>query len=296
MKINLKDIGKQANNVTYINNVLKLDNYIYKIKTNHDIYDYLHSKGFKHFLRPIETINNIDKFNYIEEEIINESDKAIDLIHVLAYLQNKTTSYEEINLDKVKEKYEEILNNINYIYNYYYSLQDVIERKIYYNPSEYLLLINISLIYENLKLSKKLIDDYYNIIINKQTERKVFIHGHLSLDHFIDNKDKVLISFKNMKKDLSIYDFIYFYKRHFEDLDMNYLFDIYQQRFTYTKDEMLLMLSNILLVDKITIKDSSYQEYTKVKKLIEYIKGTKKFALNQYKKYKKDKNNELQEQ
>ena len=295
MKVSLKDLKQRSNNIKYINNALIINNKVYKKKSSRKVYDYLLSKGFDYVLIPDITNNNIDEFNYIEDESISDSDKAIDLMYILSSLQNKTTSYKNISLDKIKEIYEEIINKIKDLYEYYYSYQDMIESKVYFNPSEYFLMINISLIYDSLRASKEMIDKYYEIISDKKAVREVFIHGKLELSHFINGYKKFLISIKEIKKDLPIYDFIYFYKKHYKVLDMNDLFNIYQRHFEYSDDELLLLFSNLLIIDKIVIKDSTYETYEKVKEMVEYLNITKEFILNQNKKYKENKQKEFQE-
>ena len=295
MKVSLKDLKQSSNNIKYINNALIINNKVYKKKSSRKIYDYLLSKGFDYVLTPDITNNNIDEFNYIEDESISDSDKAIDLMYILSSLQNKTTSYKNISLDKIKEIYEEIINKIKDLYEYYYSYQDMIESKVYFNPSEYFLMINISLIYDSLRASKEMIDKYYEIISDKKAVREVFVHGKLELSHFINGYKKFLISIKEIKKDLPIYDFIYFYKKHYKVLDMNDLFNIYQRHFEYSDDELLLLFSNLLIIDKIVIKDSTYETYEKVKEMVEYLNITKEFILNQNKKYKENKQKEFQE-
>ncbi|MBQ3468801.1 MAG: hypothetical protein IJH18_01915 [Bacilli bacterium] len=297
MKIKIRDIkgNKKVNRVEYINSALIIDNRVYKKRRNKEIYNYLEAKDFRYYLEPIRTKKGIDEFAFLKETKIDNNDKALDLMYILAYLQNKTTSYEDINLDKVKEKFESINERIISLRNYYYQLQDKIERKVYFNPSEYLLMINISLIYEALNQAKTTIDKYYELVTKKAKIRKVFIHGKLELNHFFDNEDKKLISFNNLEKDLPIYDFIYFYKTHYRDADMIDLFNAYQNKFLYSEEELMLLFSEILVTNKVEIRDNSYLVYEKVQNLIEYVQITKNFVLKQNEKYKEYKEKKLQE-
>ena len=263
MKIKVGDVKgcKKIDKIKYINNALIIDNRVYKKKSNKEIYNYLEAKDFHHYLEPIRTKKGIDEFIFIKEPQIDNNDKAIDLIYILSYLQNKTTSYEDINLDKVKEKFESINQEIISLRDYYYQMQDKVERKVYFNPGEHLLMCNISIIYEDLNKAKLAIDKYYEIVTKKEKVRKVFTHGKLELDHFLDNEDKRLISFKKLEKDLPIYDFIHFYKTHYNEVDMIDLFNIYQSRFAYSEEELMLLFAEILLMDKVEITDNSYFTY-----------------------------------
>ena len=49
---------------------------------------------------------------------------------IIALLHNKTTTYEDLNINKIKEIYEKYKQEIFKIKDYYYSLQDYFEEKI----------------------------------------------------------------------------------------------------------------------------------------------------------------------
>ena len=59
---------------------------------------------------------------------------------------------------------------------YYHQLQDDIEAHIYMAPDEYLLIRNISLLYENLNFSRRYLDDWYELKKDATRERVVFLH------------------------------------------------------------------------------------------------------------------------
>lgn len=292
---NLKELLNRNNivikKITYKNNSIIIETekekYIIKDKKNiktKELYTYLNNRNFNNYI-PLEIDDsNIEIYKYIEEKNISKEEKAIDLIYVMSMLHVKTTSYKEVILDDVKKIYEEINNRINYLYKYYNNMQDNIESKTYYSPEEYLLIRNISYIYNSLDYSKLKIEKWYELKKQETKERVVQLHNNLSIDHVIEGDKTYLISWKKAKKDIVIYDFINFYKNEYLNLEMNSLFKIYQSKYKYTKDEEQLFSSILSLPYKIEFKSDHYINTQITKKLIKYIIKTKKFLLEEYEK------------
>ena len=292
---NLKELLNRNNivikKITYKNNSIIIETekekYIIKDKKNiktKELYTYLNNRNFNNYI-PLEIDDsNIEIYKYIEEKNISKEEKAIDLIYVMSMLHVKTTSYKEVILDDVKKIYEEINNRINYLYKYYNNMQDNIESKTYYSPEEYLLIRNISYIYNSLDYSKLKIEKWYELKKQETKERVVQLHNNLSIDHVIEGDKTYLISWKKAKKDIVIYDFINFYKNEYLNLEMNSLFKIYQSKYKYTKDEEQLFSSILSLPYKIEFKSDHYINNQITKKLIKYIIKTKKFLLEEYEK------------
>ena len=261
-------------------------------KRNENLYRYLVNRNFNYILK-MDTIEDYILYPYIEEvEMINE-EKAIDLVNILALLHNKTTFYREISLDKVKEKYEDIIKKIEYLEKYYYDLQDIIEKKVYMSPGEYLLIRNISLIYSSLNFSKQNIDKWYDLKIKQKKERIVLLHKKPRLEHFLVNNNRYLINWDYYDRDIAIYDFLEFYKSDYLKVEMSSLYEIYQSKFTYTEDECLLFMSLISLPEKIVFTKNNYEDTIVISNLIEYIIKTKEFILKEYKEYKKENKDEF---
>ena len=265
-----------------------------KIKNNKDeIYDYLLSRDFISFLYPENSSNDeYEIYSYIDEVNIDKNLKAKDLIYIISDLHNRTTSYKKIDLDEIKEIYEEKQEKIKYLENYYNDLEEVFILHVYNSPSEYLLLRNIDKIYNTLNYSKILLDRWYSIITNNPTVRLTMNHNHLSLDHFIDNHDAKLINFDYAKLDYPINDIAYFYKQHYLDLDMESLYSIYKHKFKCNLEEELMLFIEIMLPWKIFFTDNNLDNTIKVYKLNKYLVVTREFILKQEKKDKKTDNSE----
>ena len=260
--------------------LLEIDNKKYilkKKKNNHNIYDYLDSRNFSYYLRPISEDNDYELYEYLEdEEKSNE-----DLIRVVANLHNKTTTYKEVIPDDIKKLYEKIKKTISETRSFYFNMQDILETKMYYAPEEYLLLRNISSIYDSLKYSENNIDKWYQTKEKSSKERVVRLHNNLELNHFIKSK---LISWNNTKVDYPIYDFLNFYRKEFNVVEPISLYEIYNKNYKLEKDEKYLLKSLLTIPKEITFKDNHLINTQKISNEIKYLSKTRNFILKEYEK------------
>jgi thiamine kinase-like enzyme len=203
-------------------------------------------------------------------------------------LENRTTSYKEYTLDEIKEIYEEKGKQIDMLFEYYNNLEEVFSSSVYPSPYELLLLNNVSKIYNTLNYSKELLEEWYKHISNTRKRRIVLSHNHLSLDHFLDCKDAKVINFDYASYKSPIYDFAYFYKNHYHELDMLSLFTTYQRKYLYTDDELLLFFIEIIIPPKINLKKNTYENTLLIHKLITYIDSTRDFILKKQKKQQEE--------
>lgn len=95
--------------------------------------------------------------------------KILDLIDLVSLMHSKTTYYEKITINDIKQIYEDIGKNIEYLKIYYDVLMTEIETKEFMSPKEYYLARNISLIYLTLDNLKYDLDNWYK----KNKEKKV---------------------------------------------------------------------------------------------------------------------------
>lgn len=254
--------------------------YVVKLKKSNTslIYDYLASRNFYNYLpKENNSTDTQEVYRYIEEKPESIEDKAIDLVYILSLLHIKTTIYEDINLDRIKEVYETNMKNINSLNTYYHNLQDYIENKVYMSPAEYLLIRNISQIYHLLTFSKNSLDSWYEEKKNNNKERTVLLHNNLSLDHFLEDNRAYLISWDKAERGYVIYDFLNFYKNEYNHLQMKSLFEIYQSKYQYTKEEKMLFLALLSIPWKIDFNDTNYNNTLKTRLLVNYVIKTSKF-------------------
>lgn len=280
---NLKDlINSEYQKITIKNNVriisTKDKNYVIK-KKNKDLnktYNYLKSRSFNYFPEIIMSRDDYDIYEYIDNTNEPSEQKMLDLINLLTLLHNKTTFYKEIDLDKYKEIYEDILNKCEYLYNFYEDIASIIEKDIYMSPSSYLFIRNISTIFGSIKYCKKEIENWYQLIQDKRKVRYVNIHNNLSLDHYLKNDKGYFISWEKNKIDMPIYDLIGLYKKHYLEFDFYELFKLYENKYPLLEEERKLLFILLSLPDKIEFNGNEYDMCVKIGSFIDYLYKTDK--------------------
>ncbi len=245
---------------------------------NNEILEYLKSRNFDYMPTIVEN-NEYQITKYIKGLNIPKEQKIIDLIKLTALLHSKTTHYKEINLDYYEEIYNDLDNNLNYLYTYYTDLITIIESKIYPSPSEQLLERNISKIYDTISNSKERLSKWHNLIKNKTKERKVVIHGNLHLDHFIRNENSYLISWDKSRIDSPVFDLYKLYKNHALDFDFKPLLKIYENTYPLTKDEKELFYILISQIEPIKQSKKEYEKCKNISCILDTIYKTEKLIL-----------------
>lgn len=268
--------------------------YILKEKKDDYLYKYLSNKQFNYYLEH-EILDNYNIFPYVQEEKISKQEKGIDLVYILSILHNKTLYYQEIVLDNIKKQYEELNERIDDINKYYFQKQDIIEQKVYMAPEEYLLIRNVSLVYSALTFAKNKLKEWYDYKIIQKKERVVLLHNKPCIEHLLIDDKKQLISWEDYRRDIPIYDFLYLYKTNYQDLEMSSLFNIYQSKFPYTKDEYLLFLVLISLPEKVEFTNHHYHDTEKVYDMVRYLDLTRDFLSKENKEYKSKDENKFEE-
>lgn len=281
----LASLALEVNNIRYQKSVKILNTdhgeYTSKIKKNNneEIYNYLESRNFSNYLHPLTTKkDSYEIYPYIAEREISPSDKALNLIYTMSLLHNKTTTYEDVNLDSIKALYEEYTEKITTLKKQYLDLQDYIENKVFMSPAEYLLIRNVSSIYYALDKSKEKLDLWYEHKKTQKRERHVLLHNNISLEHFLSSENDYFINWDHSAKGIVVYDFLKFFQNNYDDLEMQSLFELYQSKYRYSPDELLLFESLILIPWKISFKDSNLANTIRVRKLLNYVLKSLQFV------------------
>ena len=164
-----------------------------------------------------------------------------------------------------------------YLYEYYYTLQDMIENKVYMAPSEYLFIRNVSIIYSALKYSLETLEHWYKIMKEKTRERFVYCHGKCELSHFLTSSNDYFISLENAHIGKPTEDFLYFYQKNYQDTDMISNFKFYQHRYQYKEEEMLYFLVKITIPEKLDIYPSSLEKCIELTQFYDKLKFNSNF-------------------
>lgn len=272
------------NKITIKNNTRIIDDKIVlKKKKNNDlnnVYKYLKSRSFDYFPEPITIDNLYEVYPFLEDTYEPSEQKATDIMHLLGLLHSKTTFYMEIDIDKNKEIYENISDELEYLNNFYNDLITMIEKEVYMSPSGYLIARNINIIFGSIYYAKHNLEEWYKKIDNNKNERVVNIHNNISLDHYIKNEKPYLISWNKSRIDSPIYDLLSFYKNHYLDFDFDDLFHFYESGYPLKEDERLLLFTYMAIPYKIEIISDEYEMCIKINKMIEYLYKTSNLIMN----------------
>lgn len=269
-KYNIKPISYlKKGKVTIV--TTKDNKYVIK-KTDKKIYNYLHSRSFNYFPKII-CYDDYLITEYIDEVDTPVDQKMLDLIILTSLLHNKTTFYRNASNEEYDKIYNDLNNNIECLFKYYDMVIMDIEQKLYMKPDEFLLITNISIVFESLKYALDKLNEWYDNL--KEKERVTLIHKNLNLDHFIKNKEPYLISFDKAEYNYPIYDLYILYKRYYNDFDFKHLFNIYQEKYPLKEEEINLFLILLSIPDKIELNYSIYNNCKKINSLIDYLAKTK---------------------
>ena len=271
-------------------NDLKVDKYTMKGKTmivntplgqfalkkgNLDnIYKYLLSRNFEYFPKVIDSNEDSTIYEFVDDVKYDNEQRAFDLIHTIALLHSKTTYYKDVDIDEYKKIFEETMEKINYIYNYYMDVINIIESKIYMSPSEYLIARNISKIFSCIYFCKNELEQWYEIVKNEKRKRVVTLHNNLKLDNIIRNKSVYLIGWEYSKIDSPIYDFINFYNNYVLYFDFRSLLNEYERIFPFKEEEKKLLSVLISIPSKIPNTEKEYNKVKNVRQLLDKIYKT----------------------
>ena len=281
---NIRDIVGNVSKFTIKSNAKIIDNKIVvKKRKNNNIdktYRYLKSRSFDYFPEPIEIDNEKEIYPYIDDSDEPIEQKAIDLTHLVSLLHNKTTFYREVDIDKNKEIYEDILSRLEYLNNYYTDLITLIEKEVYMSPSSYLIARNINIIFQSIYFSRDKIEEWYNIVKDNKNERVVNIHNNINLNHYRKSDKPYLISWNKSKIDKPIYDLLSFYQNHYLELDFYDLFHYYESNYPLKEEERILLFTYMAIPPKIEIEDSEYKMCIKINKIIDYLYKTSNLIMN----------------
>ena len=255
---------------------------VFKNKDNNinltNTFNYLESRAFNNYAKRVFENNNYDIYEYINGYNEPNEQKILDLINLLTILHYKTTFYKEVDIDYFKEIYENTINKIEYIYNYYTDIISLIETSIYMSPVEYLIARNISKIYESLNYSKENINKWYELVKDKRRIRVVNIHNNLSLEHYIKSDKPYLISWEKSKIDNPIYDLYNLYLNHYLDFDFNELFINYESKYPLLNEERILLFSLLTIPWKFEFNETEYNLCKNARKLFDYLYKTEKLV------------------
>lgn len=263
-------------------------NYVIKEKKNKDIkelYNYLSSRNFMYYPKLIEdNRDEVNVYEYVEDNSIDEEQKLIDLIKLISLLHSKTSYYKEITNDKVKEIYEELLGRVEYMEEYFNKIIYNIEDNIFVSPSGNLLLNNSSKIFESLTFLKNEIEEWYKLSVDSDKMRVCLVHNNLELNHYIKNKDEYLISWDNYIIDTPILDIVKLYKNVYITKNFSEALKIYLEKFPLNENEKKLLFIMLVMPNELNLTNDELNNVNIVRKYLDYIYKTENLIRPYYSK------------
>ena len=234
------------------------------------LFDYLKSRSFNYMPEYIYD-SNYEISPYIKSYNVDDATKAEDLINIVSLLHLKTTSYKKTNLDDMKKIYEDLKEQIYYLKNYYEDMNEIIENDVYMSPSSYLLVRNITKVYNALSYCENELDSFYEEVKSLDKIRVVTLHNNLDLSHILVGEGKYLISWDKSKTDMPLYDIYNFYQKYYQTLDFDILISQYEERYPLLSYERKLLFIMISLPKKIEFTHDEYVNTTNVNDLFYYL-------------------------
>lgn len=242
-----------------------------------ELYKYLKSRAFDYFPDMLYQTDNYDIYRYVEDTNISKEERADDIVKLVTLLHGKTTFYKEIDDDTYKELYEKIIEQLDYLMNYYNDMAEVIEREEYMSPSHYYFIRNISKVFAALSYCRYHIDKWYQLIEEKKRIRVVQLHNNLSLDHYLMDGDKpYLISWRFSKRDIPIYDLMKLYKQYYRELDFCELIRKYEMHYPMLPEEKELFFVLISIPERLDFREGEYRMCEKVQNFYDYLLTSEK--------------------
>lgn len=282
----LKERGLRPRGYEYKNKVIIVDTdkgkYVIKNKcNNYEVYDYLNAKGFCNYPKCFSNYHDdFDLSLYVEDTNIPTEQRCEDLIKTLSSLHNKTSYYQEIDLDEIKKVYEDTKNELLNLFAYYNGLNDYIDSEMFLSPANYLLVRNISLIYRMIDYSLHKIDIWYQLLSNEKKYRTCLIHNNISLDHLLIKDNNYLVSWNNSKIARPIYDIISFYKKYYKLISLEDVIKIYEHQNCISEEEKCLLLINLAIPRKITFTNNNLNDVIEINNEIFYLNKVYEYIKN----------------
>ena len=116
----------------------------------------------------------------------------------------------------------------------------------------------------------------------------VYCHNNLSIDHFLEGKEKYFISWDNYRVDTPILDIINLYKNDYNKYDFRVFLDAYMKRFELNDTEKKLLFIVISMPDIKYFTQNEVDNTIIAGKFIDYIDKTEKLIRPYYAVEKKE--------
>lgn len=240
------------------------------------LFEYLSLRGLNNYPKVLEENKDEIRYEYIDSVNPFFEDRSVDeeLIKSVAEMHYKTSYFKNVSRKKYKDIYNTLIDNIDYLKDFYSTLIKKCDTEVYMSPSSYLFARNYSIINSNLMYIERELNAWYNLVKDKTKERVSIVHNNLKKENFIRGKDNVFISWDNYLVDTPVLDIYKLYKSEYKEMDFVSLFKIYNDTFPFTKEEAKLLFVMISMPSKLELNSTEYEKVLEVKSLLDYTYRT----------------------
>lgn len=259
-----------------------------KNKNCSKIINYLRSKQFNNVLSFKSDDDDLYEItDYVEEVEMEDEDKATEIVYLIAMLHNRTTFYKSISLDEVKCFYENHIDKIAMLKNYYDNLCYSFDENLFISPSQYLFVRNITVLYTALDYSKQYIEKWYEIMKNKKSKRVAMTHNNLEISHILMGNNPYIINWNNATFESPVMDLYSFFRLNYLRININTLFEVYNSKYQLLKEEYLLLFSLLLIPFDFDFSKCEMSNTKMVYSNFKYLSNVMDFVLKDNLKYNK---------
>ena len=277
---------KKINKITIKGNVKILETEDKKIvikkksKDMNSLFDYLSRRNFLCYPNiEKETRNDVEYEYYNEKKYFDQNDDE-DFIRTIADLHYKTTYYKDVSRLKYKDIYNTLIDNIDYLKEYYEKYISEADIETYMSPSNYLFVRNYSIVNSSLFYIEKELNAWYNLVKDKTKERVSVVHNNLRKDNFLRSDKDLLTGWENYMVDTPVLDIYKLYKNEYKNIDFKSMFKVYNDTFKLTKEELKLFFIMISMPKKLEKTDNEFNNVRNTKLFIDYMYRTNDFIKN----------------
>ena len=251
-----------------------------KSKDMNSLFDYLNRRNFLCYPNiEKETRNDVEYEYYNEKKYFNQNDDE-DFIRTIADLHYKTTYYKDVSRLKYKDIYNTLIDNIDYLKDYYEKYISEADIETYMSPSNYLFVRNYSIVNSSLFYIEKELNAWYNLVKDKTKERVSVVHNNLRKDNFLRSDKDLLTGWDNYMVDTPVLDIYKLYKNEYKNIDFKSMFKVYNDTFKLTKEELKLFFIMISMPKKLEKTDNEFNNVRNTKLFIDYMYRTNDFIKN----------------
>ncbi len=251
-----------------------------KNKNMSSLFNYLSQRNLDIYPEIISENNNEIKYKFYDEfHRFNENNDE-EFIRTVADMHYKTTYYKDVSRKKYKDIYDTLMDNIDYLKEYYDDYVKKCDIEIYNSPSDYLLLRNFTIINSSLFYVEKELNSWYKLVKDKTKERVTIVHNNLRKDNYLTSDKKILTGWENYMVDTPVLDIYKLYKNEYKNMDFKSLFKVYNDTFKLTKEELKLFFIMISIPNKLEKNSNELNSVIDTKKMLDYMYRTNNFIKN----------------